>query len=113
MSHLMKALYTSVLAVLVTVTIVGILSISTQQVYAPRDCPSCSEFKKLTDQFEKDVIDFASVNPPEPERIQTLLGDYDKNVRMIFGLEPTTEADPPGETEPSEDDDEPRTPGTP
>jgi hypothetical protein len=42
-----------------------------------------------------------------------LLDDYDKNVRMIFGLEPTTEGDPPGETEPSEDDDEPRTPGTP
>ena len=63
---------------------------------------------KLTDEFEKAVLD-AAVNPPDPDKIQTLLDDYDKNVRMIFGLEPTTE----GETEQSEDDDEPRTPGTP
>ena len=108
----MKSIYI-VMAILASVTIVTIVTTSVQQVYAPRGCNGCSEFKKLTSEFEKDVIDAASVNPPEPERIQTLLGDYDKNVRMIFGLEPTTEADPPGETEPSEDDDEPRTPGTP
>ena len=84
MSHLMKALYTSVLAVLVTVTIVGILSISTQQVYAPRGCNGCSEFKKLTTEFEKDVIDAASVNPPEPERIQTLVGEYSDEVLKLF-----------------------------
>ena len=84
MSHLMKALYTSVLAVLVTVTIVGILTISTQQVYAPRTCPSCSAFKKLTTEFEKNVIDAASVNPPEPDRIQTLLGEYSDEVLKLF-----------------------------
>jgi len=36
-----------------------------------------------------------------------LLGEYNRNVMITFGL------DLPGETEPSEDDDEPRTPGTP
>jgi len=84
MSYLMKALYTSVLAVLVTVTIVGILSISTQQVYAPRDCGSCAQFQKLTDEFEKNVIDAASVSPPDPDRIQTLLGEYSDEILKLF-----------------------------
>ena len=104
----MKSIYI-VMALLASVTIVTIVTTSAQQVYAPRDCGQCAEFKKQTDEFEKNVIDAASVNPPDPDKIQKLLDDYDKNVRMIFGLEPTTE----GETEQSEDDDEPRTPGTP
>jgi hypothetical protein len=108
----MKPIYI-VMAILASVTIVTIVTTSTQQVYAPRQCGGCSEFQKLTTEFEKDVLDAAAVNPPEPEKIQMLLDDYDKNVRMIFGLEPTTEGDPPGDTEASEDDDEPRTPGTP
>jgi len=108
----MKSIYI-VMAILASVTIVTIVTMSAQQVYAPRDCGQCAAFKKLTTEFEKAVLDAAAVNPPDPDKIQTLLDDYDKNVRMIFGLEPTTEGDPPGETEPSEDDDEPRTPGTP
>ena len=103
----MKPLYTSVLAILATVTIVGMLTIGTQQIYAPRGCSGCAEFKKLTDEFEKNVIDAASVSPPDPDRIQTLVDEYNRNVMIIFGLHP------PSETEPSEDDDEPRTPGTP
>jgi len=103
----MKPLYTSVLAILATVTIVGMLTIGTQQIYAPRDCGQCAAFKKLTDEFEKNVIDAASINPPDPDRIQTLVDEYNRNVMIIFGLHP------PSETEPSEDDDEPRTPGTP
>ena len=99
----MKPIYL-VLAVLASVTI---LAMSTQQIYAPRECGGCAEFKKLTSEFEKAVLDAASINPPEPDRIQTLLGEYNRNVMSIFGL------DLPGETEPSEDDDEPRTPGTP
>jgi len=98
-----------VMAILASVTIVTIVTTSTQQVYAPKQCAGCAEFQKLTDEFEKAVLDAAAVNPRDPDKIQTLLDDYDKNVRMIFGLEPTTE----GETEQSEDDDEPRTPGTP
>ena len=108
----MKSIYI-VMAILASVTIVTIVTMSAQQVYAPRDCGQCAAFKKLTTEFEKAVLDAAAVNPPDPDKIQTLLDDYDKNVRMIFGLEPTTEGDPPGDTEASEDDDEPRTPGTP
>ncbi len=80
----MKSLYTSVLAILATVTIVTMLTIGTQQIYAPRDCGQCADFKKLTTQFEKDVIDAASINPPEPERIQTLLDQYNDDVMALF-----------------------------
>jgi len=102
----MKSIYI-VMAILASVTIVTIVTTSTQQVYAPRQCAGCAEFQKLTDEFEKNVIDAASVSPPDLDRIQTLLGEYNRNVMITFGL------DLPGETEPSEDDDEPRTPGTP
>jgi len=45
------------MAILASVTIVTIVTTSAQQVYAPRDCPGCSEFKKLTTEFEKAVLD--------------------------------------------------------
>ena len=45
------------MAILASVTIVTIVTTSAQQVYAPRDCPGCSEFKKLTTEFEKTVLD--------------------------------------------------------
>ena len=96
-----------VMAILALVAIVTIVTMNAQQVYAPRGCSGCAEFKKLTDEFEKNVIDAASVSPPDLDRIQTLLGEYNRNVMITFGL------DLPGETESSENDDEPRTPGTP
>ena len=55
-----------------------------QQVYAPRECGGCSEFQKLTDEFEKNVINVASVNPPDPDRIQTLLSEYSDEVLKLF-----------------------------
>ena len=76
----MKPIY-FILAVLASVTIIAM---STQQIYAPRNCGSCAEFKKLTTQFEKDVIDAASVSPPEPDRIQTLLDQYNDDVIELF-----------------------------
>lgn len=76
----MKPIY-FILAILAAVTIV---SMSTQQIYAPRDCGQCSEFKKLTTEFEKNVVDAASVNPPEPDRIQTLLDQYNDDVMALF-----------------------------
>jgi hypothetical protein len=85
----MKPLYTSVLAILATVTIVGMLTINAQQVYAPRTCGSCAEFKKLTHEFEKDVIDIGASQPPEPDKIQQLLDDYSDDVMALF-REPST-----------------------
>jgi hypothetical protein len=85
----MKPLYTSVLAILATVTIVAMLTINAQQVFAPRTCGQCSEFKKLTHELEKAVLDAAAVNPPEPDKIQKLLDDYSDNVMALF-REPST-----------------------
>ena len=79
----MKSIYI-VMAILASVTIIGMVTISTQQVYAPRSCEGCSAFKKLTNEFEKNVIDAASVNPPEPDRIQTLLDEYSDEVMALF-----------------------------
>ncbi|HSA72723.1 MAG TPA: hypothetical protein VLD84_02110 [Nitrososphaeraceae archaeon] len=79
----MKTLY-SVLAILAASVIVGMVTIGSQQIYAPRDCGGCAEFQKLTDEFEKNVIDAASVNPPDPDRIQTLVGEYSDEVLKLF-----------------------------
>jgi len=46
-------------------------------------CRLC-RIQKLTDEFEKNVIDAASVNPPDPDRIQTLLGEYSDEVLKLF-----------------------------
>jgi hypothetical protein len=78
----MKTFYTSVLAILVTVTITGMLTISTQQVFAPRECGSCAEFQKLTDEFEKNVLDTAAKN--DTAGIQKLLDEYSSNVMELF-----------------------------
>ena len=72
------------MAILTSVTIVTIVTMSTQQVYAPRDCGQCAEFQKLTDEFEKNILDPASVSPPDPDRIQTLLGEYNDEVLKLF-----------------------------
>ena len=76
----MKPIYV-VLALLASVTI---LTMTTKQIYAPRDCGQCTEFKKLTSQFEKDVIDAALQQPPDPDRIQTLLDQYNDDVMALF-----------------------------
>ena len=72
------------MAILASVTIITIVTTSTQQVYASRSCAGCAEFQKLTDEFEKSVIDAASVSPPDPDRIQTLLGEYSDEVLKLF-----------------------------
>jgi hypothetical protein len=79
----MKSIYI-VMAILASVTIVTMVTMNAQQVYAPRNCGGCAEFQKLTDEFEKNVIDAASVSPPDPDRIQTLLGEYSGKVLELF-----------------------------
>ncbi len=79
----MKSIYI-VMAILASVTIVTMVTMNAQQVYAPRNCGGCAEFQKLTDEFEKNVIDAASVSPPDPDRIQTLLGEYSDEVLKLF-----------------------------
>ncbi|MFZ0357051.1 MAG: hypothetical protein WAL53_02860, partial [Nitrososphaeraceae archaeon] len=74
----------TVMAILASVTIVTIVTTSAQQVYAPRECGGCAQFQKLTDEFEKAVLDAAAVNPPDPDKIQTLLGEYSDEVLKLF-----------------------------
>jgi hypothetical protein len=78
----MKPLYTSVLAILVTVTIYGMLTIGTQQIYAPRMCAGCAQFQKLTDEFENNVLNTAAKN--DTAGIQKLLDEYSSNVMELF-----------------------------
>ena len=70
----------SVLAILTAVTIIGMVTISTHQVFAPRNCGGCAEFKKLTTEFEKAVL-AASDNPDE---ISRLVDEYSANVKELF-----------------------------
>jgi len=58
----MKPIYSSVFAILTALSIFGILTINAQQVHAPRECGGCDEFKKLTNEFEENVIN--SITPP-------------------------------------------------
>ena len=87
----MKPLYTSVLAILVTVTILGMMTISSQQVFAPRNCGGCAEFQKLTDEFEKDVISQVTEGQ-DPDTIYrqltTLFDNYQQESLKILGLTP-------------------------
>jgi len=76
----MKPLYTSVLAILVTVTIVGMLTISTQQASA-FGFVERQEFKKLTKDFEKDVLDAAI---GDPGIIPGLVDKYHDDVIALF-----------------------------
>jgi hypothetical protein len=79
----MKPLYTSVLAILVTVTIVGMLTISTQQVFAPRMCGGCvGQFKQLTSEFEKAVLN--AVADDDSSEMQRLVDEYSSNVKTLF-----------------------------
>ena len=79
----MKPLYTSVLTILATVTIIGMVTtISTQQVFAPRACGGCAEFQKLTDEFENNVLNTATKN--DTAGIQKLLDEYSSNVMELF-----------------------------
>ncbi len=67
-----------------TVTILGLMTttaISTQQAFAPRECGSCAEFKKLTSEFEKDVLDAAI---GDPNTIPGLLEQYSRDVLELF-----------------------------
>ncbi len=48
----------------IAITIAGMLIVNAQQVSAPRDCGSCVQFKRLTHEFEKAVIEAATNGDP-------------------------------------------------
>ncbi len=69
------------LALLTVVALAGIVTISIQQVSAPRECGGCTAFKKLTHEFEKNVIEAATNG--DPNTIRALLEQYNQDVRAL------------------------------
>jgi hypothetical protein len=59
------------------------LTISTQQASA-FGFVERQEFKKLTKDLEKTILDVGAQSPPEPEKIQRLLDDYSDGVMALF-----------------------------
>ncbi len=82
----MKSRLTLILAILAAATVIGMVTTSIQQASAPRGCGSCIQFKKLTHEFEKTVIDAASNG--DPNTIPGLLDQYSQDVLRTFELTP-------------------------
>jgi len=73
---------TQILTVMVATALLGaVAATSLQQVYAPRQCAGCTAFKKLTHEFEKDVIEAATTG--DPNLIPGLLEQYSEDVRVL------------------------------
>lgn len=62
-------------------TIIGTVAVNIQQVSAPRNCGGCTALKKLTHEFEKNVIEAATVG--NPDAIPGLLEQYIEDVRAL------------------------------
>ena len=77
----MKFRHTSILVILIAIALIGIVAVNTRQVSAPRDCAGCIPFKKLTHEFEKNVIEAATVG--DPNIIPSLLEQYSTDVRAL------------------------------
>jgi hypothetical protein len=73
---------TKLLAVVLASVLIGTIAVN--QVYAPRGCDGCTEFKKLTHRFEKGVI--AAIE--DPENIPEALNAYSLDVLQIFSGDP-------------------------
>jgi uncharacterized membrane protein (DUF106 family) len=78
----MKSNYTPIWVILAAAAIIGIVTLNVQQTYAPRTCAGCVQFKKLTHEFEKSVIDAATSG--DPNQITGLLEQYKQDVLDIF-----------------------------
>ena len=55
---------TVVLDILAIPAAIGMVTVNIQQVSAPRNCGSFTDFKKLTHEFEKVVIGAATIGDP-------------------------------------------------
>ena len=77
----MKSLY-SVVAIVTAVTIIGMVAVSTQQASA-FGFVERKEFKKLTTEFEKDVLSKVTEGQ-DPDTIYRLVDEYSNNVKALF-----------------------------
>ena len=69
------------MAMLTAAIVVGMITVNIQQVYAPRACGGCVQFKKLTHEYEKKVIEAATID--DPNIIPGLLEQYNEDVRAL------------------------------
>jgi hypothetical protein len=78
----MKPTLSLMLVMLTVVTVISMVTVNIQQVSAPRGCNGCTAFKKLTHEFEKDVIDAATIG--DLGIIPGLLQQYNDQVARLF-----------------------------
>ena len=78
---MMKPKPTLMWAILSVAVLIGMVTINIQQASAPRECGSCTPFKKLTHEFEKAVIEAATIG--DPGIIPGLLEQYNEDVRAL------------------------------
>ncbi|HEY7109410.1 MAG TPA: hypothetical protein VH415_08285 [Nitrososphaeraceae archaeon] len=79
---------TTILSILVTGTITGAIALNEQQVYAPRDCGGCVEFKKMTHEFEKAVIRAVGNPDTTPADIREMHKVWEDGALRIFLPDP-------------------------
>jgi hypothetical protein len=67
----------AIVAALTLIGSVGLLAIRyQQQVWSPRECGGCVEFKKLTHEFEKNVIGDLNIAQGPAPHLRELLDAY-------------------------------------
>ncbi len=76
----------SIVAILLAVGLAtSVMTVTVQSVSAPRNCGSCQQFKKLTQQFEKSVIKLiGDPNLGPAPHLRVLLQAYADGVNNIF-----------------------------
>ena len=85
----MKSNYTPIWVILAAAAIIGIVTLNVQQTYAPRTCGGCVEFKKMTHEFEKNVINLIGDPDQGPQpHLRELLNAYDQKVLQLFFIDP-------------------------
>jgi len=83
----MKHTVALTMTMLTVATVIGMVTLNIQQVSAPRGCGSCLEFKKLTHEYEKNVINAIGDPNISPQPRELLVG-YVGDVRSIFVGDP-------------------------
>jgi len=83
----MKHTVALTMTMLIVATVIGMVTLNIQQVSAPRGCGSCLEFKKLTHEYEKNVINAIGDPNISPQPRELLVG-YVGDVRSIFVGDP-------------------------
>ena len=77
----MKLTTTPLLAIVTAAVVIGMVTVGIQQVYVPRSCGSCVHFKKLTYEFEKNVIkSIKDTNTGPAPHLRELLQAYSQKV---------------------------------